>query len=330
MLTPEQIIEKAIIQTSDMTGGTDGGLLNPEVANKFVDYVIDESVMKNNARMMKIAPDQKYIDKVSVGTRVAMAHTQATTTSTRRGVSTERITVTCKPIMVPWEISQETLARNIEGDDFEDHVAKMMSTQLANDLEELFITGDTGSSDTYLALMDGWAALASSGGHIHDAGRIQLNDIDNAKTAFGGALRVMPTKFTRKLADLRYFCGNTIYYDYIDALSSRATSLGDKALSERLKLTPYSVPLVNVPTIPTDLSYSSPTYSDNSYILLTHYANLIVAIEVQYAGSRNGITLLKDRDIYANTKQYCMHLSTGCQIQEDDAVVYVENIRASQ
>lgn len=328
MLTPEQLIEKAIIQTTDMSGGTEGGLLQPEVANKFVDYVIDISVMKNNARMEKIAPDQKYIDKVSVGSRVAEPKTQATTTSTRRGISTERVTITCKQIIVPWEISKETLARNIEGESFEDHVAKMMATALSNDLEELFITGDTDSTDTFIALADGWAKLASSGGHVYDAARKDLDDVSDAKTVFGNMIREMPNKFKRNRKDLRFFCGVNVAQDYIDALAARATSLGDKALAERFTLTPFGIELIEVPMLPTNLSYSSPTYSDNSYIILTHYQNLIVAFEVQYAGSQSGIELLKDVDIYKNTREYCLHLSAGCAIQEDDAVVYAENVKS--
>jgi len=336
MLTPEQLIEKAIIQTTDMTGDTSGGLLQPEIANKFVDYVIDISVMKNNARMEKIAPDQKYIDKVAVGSRVAEPKTQATTTTTRRGITTERVTITCNPIIVPWEISRETLARNIEGEKFEDHVAKMMATALANDLEELFITGDTSSTDEFLALADGWAQLASDGGHVYDAERRSLDTVDatngvitDARTIFGNMIRSMPNKFKRNRANLRFFCGTNVAQDYIDALSTRATALGDNALAKRFTLTPFGIELVEVPTIPTDLSYQSPTYSDNSYIILTHYQNLIVAFEVQYAGTRAGIQLLKDVDIYANTRQYCLHLSAGCAIQENDAVVYAENVESS-
>lgn len=328
MMTPEQLIQKAIIQTSDMTGGTAGGLLQPDIANKFIDFVIDLSVMKNNARMEKITPDQKYIDKVAVGTRVAEPKTQATTTTTRRGITTERVTITCKPIIVPWEISRETLARNIEGNSFEDHVAKMMATQLSNDLEELFITGDTDSSDEFLALADGWAKLASENANIYDAERLDLNDVSDAKTVFGNMIRLMPSKFKRSRGHLRFFCGENVYQDYIDALSARATALGDNALQKRLNLTPFGIQLIDVPTIPTNQSYNSPTYNDNSYIMLTHYQNLIVAFEVQYAGSRSGIELLKDVDIYKNTKEYALHLSAGCQIQENTAVVYAQNVKS--
>lgn len=328
-MTPEELIEKAIIQTTDMDGTGEGGLLQPEIANMFVDYVIDVSVMKNSARMVKIAPDQKYIDKVAVGNRVAEPKTQATTTSTRRGITTERVTITTKPIIVPWEISKETLARNIEGESFEDHVARMMATALSNDLEELFITGDTTSSDEFIAMADGWAKLASTGGHVYDAGRLDLDDVSDAKTVFGNMIREMPNKFKRNRSELRFFMGTNVAQDYIDALSARATSLGDKALSERFTLTPFGIELVEVPMLPTNLSYSSPTYSDNSYIILTHYQNLIVAFEVQYAGSQSGIELLKDVDIYKNTRQYCLHLSAGCAIQEDDAVVYAENVKST-
>jgi len=64
-------------------------------------------------------------------------------------------------------------------------------------------------------------------------------------------------------------------------------------------------------------------------MVLTHYENLIVAIEVQYVGGASGIELLKDVDIFANTKQYCLHLSTGCEIQETDATVLSQNVKSS-
>jgi len=327
-MTIEQMLEKAIIQTGDMTGSGKGGLLNPEVANKFVDFVFDISVMKNNARLMKIAPDQKYVDKVAVGSRVAVPKSEATTVSTRRGVTTSRVTITSKPIAVPWEISREVLARNIEGESFEDHVAKMMGTQLGNDLEELFIRGNTGSGDTYLAMMNGWGKLAESG-HLVDAGRVSINTVDNAKTVFGNMIRSMPDKFKRDRSKLRFFCGSNVYQDYIEALSTRATALGDTALVQRLTLTPFGIPLIEVPMIPTNVSYGSPASADNSWIILTHYENLIVAIEVQYVGGASGIELLKDVDIFANTKQYCLHLSTGCEIQETDATVLSQNVKSS-
>jgi len=331
MWTAKQLLErleKAIIQTSDFTGGSKGGLLPPEIANKFIDFVYDMSKLKNNARLLKIAPDQKYIDKVAVGSRVAVPKSEAVKVTQRRGVSTERITITTKPIAVPWEISRETLARNIEGEKFEDTVARLMATQLSNDLEELFIDGDINSSDLYLALMDGWGKIAD-GGHIVDGNRKSLQTLDDARKIFGDMIRAMPKKFMRDRKQLRFIAGTNIVQDYIDALSTRATALGDQALQQRITLTPFGIPLVEIPLLPTNKSYGSPASNDNSFILLTHFQNLIAAVEVQYAGGAIGIELLKDTDIFGNTKQYCMHLSQGCQMQELDALVKAVNVRSS-
>ena len=331
MWTAKQLLErleKAIIQTSDFSGGSKGGLLPPEIADKFVDYVYDMSKLKNNARLMKITPDQKHIDKVAVGSRVALPKSEAVKVTERRGVSTERITINTKPIAVPWEISRETLARNIEGESFEDTVARLMATQLANDLEELFIQGDTGSSDPYLALLDGWGKLAD-GGHVVDAGRKCLATLGDARKIFGDMIRSMPKKFLRDRSELRFIAGTNVVQDYIDALSERATALGDQALQQRITLTPFGIPLIEIPLLPTNQTYGSPAASDNSFILLTHFQNLITAIEVQYAGSATGIELLKDTDIFGNTRQYCMHLSQGCALQEKDAMVKAVNLRSS-
>jgi len=325
-MTIAEMLEKATIKTSDLAAG---GLLTPETAAKFVDYVYDESVLKNNARLEKITPDQKYIDKVAVGARVAVPKEEAVDPTTRRGVTTSRVTLQTHAIAVPWAISRETLARNIEGEDFEDHVAKMMATALGNDLEELFITGDTvAGADPYLKLLDGWGKLALSG-HVYDAERKTLSTLADARAVFSGLIKSLPTKFRRRRDDLRFFVGSDVYQDYVDALSTRATGLGDAALQQRLTLTPFGIPLIEIPLLPTDVPYGSPAVDDNSYILLTHWQNLITAIEVQYTGSATGIELLKDMDIYANVREFCMHLSATCNIQETDAIAIATNVKRS-
>jgi hypothetical protein len=139
----------------------------------------------------------------------------------------------------------------------------------------------------------------------------------------------MPKKFLRDRSELRFIAGTNVVQDYIDALSERATALGDQALQQRITLTPFGIPLIEIPLLPTNLTYGSPASSDNSFILLTHFQNLITAIEVQYAGSATGIELLKDTDIFGNTRQYCMHLSQGCALQEKDAMVKAVNLRSS-
>ena len=60
MLTIDELISKATdpIKQTDFTGGTSGGLLKVSIANKFIDQVVDESKLKNNARILKVRPMQ--------------------------------------------------------------------------------------------------------------------------------------------------------------------------------------------------------------------------------------------------------------------------------
>ena len=43
--------------------------------------------------------------------------------------------------MVPWELSDEFVTENLEGENVEDTIMRLMATQLSNDLEELYIQG---------------------------------------------------------------------------------------------------------------------------------------------------------------------------------------------
>lgn len=329
-LTHEEILAKATdpIKSTDFTGGTSGGLLKVSIAKKFIDQVYDESVLKNNVRLLKIAPDQHEIPRVSVGTRVAVPKSEATDPETRRGITTQYMTITCKPITVPWSISGRALARNIEGPAFEDTVANMMAKQLGNDLEELFVEGDTDSTDTYLALVDGWLKLAEDNANVYDAERKGLDTINNARLVLSTAIKTMPTKYRRRLSELRFLVPANVFQDYVYALSVNNSQLQAAALQGEIVLKPFGVPMIPIPLMPSNGIYGSPASYDNANILLTHMDNLVVGVEVQYAGSGSGIVVLKDQDIYAYTKEFAMHLSVGCTIQEPEGVVIVQNVKS--
>src|SRR5690606_38884303 len=128
-----------------------------------------------------------------------------------------------------------------EGDNIEDTVVRMMTTQTANDMEEGMINGnklgpaalqgdliDGGSTtqyvkDTFLGLMDGWSLLADSGNVVDAAGaNIGLGVV-------GRAIRALPTKFRRNKAALRWFMSPDLAQLYLEKLTTRATAKGDAA-----------------------------------------------------------------------------------------------------
>jgi len=251
----EELVRKAVIVSGDLATS---GKLNPKQADRFLDYIIDESVLKNNARIVRFRNEQLIIDKIGIGTRAAVPKTEAVDPGVRRGISTSKVTLTPQSIMVPFEIGDEFKEINIEGDAVKDHLMKMFGRQLANDTEELALNGDTNGhavleseyvsggdatkyvKDAYLGMFDGWNRLGD-GANVYDAAGASIG-----LGVFGGMLRKMPTKFRRDKRNLRFFMSPDLAQLYIEKLATRSTMLGDKS-AEGATHTPYGVPIVEVP-----------------------------------------------------------------------------------
>lgn len=236
-ISNEDIVSKAAI-TADAIAAS--GKLNNAQSDRFIDFVIDETVLKDNARIVRFRNENLEIDKIGVGRRVAVPKSEAVDPQVRRGITTSKVTLTPKELCVPFEIGDSFRELNIEGDSIEETIIRLMATQLANDLEDLYINGnvlgpavpqsdilENGSSDevkdAYLALVDGWSILAD-GSNIVDA---QGQNI--GLSIFSKAIRAMPTKFRRNRSALRWFISPDLWQLYLEKLSTRATALGDDA-----------------------------------------------------------------------------------------------------
>lgn len=258
-ISNEELIAKAVITTDALAAS---GKLSDAQSNVFIDYVVDESVLKDNARVVKFRNENLNIDKIGVGGRVAYPKAEAQDPGHRRGVSTSQVQLTPKEIIVPFEIGDLFREVSIETpESIEDHIIKMMAKQMANDMEEMYILGDTvgpavleseyhdgGSStqyvkDGFLALANGWSRLAD-GANVVDAQGANIG-----LSIFGQTMRAMPTKFRRNKSALRWFMSPDLAQLYREKLSTRATALGDSAAGGG-EHGPYGVRMVEVPLWP--------------------------------------------------------------------------------
>jgi hypothetical protein len=255
MPTNEELIQKAVITTDALASA---GKLNPAQSDRFLDYVINETVLRNNARIIRFRNETLEIDKIGIGTRAAFPKTEAKDPGIRRGINTSKVVLQPREVIVPVEIGDNFREVNIEGENVEDHIMKMFATQFANDLEELAIVGDTlgpaiiegdykpgGDAakhvkDGYLALHNGWLRIADDG-HSYDAAGANIG-----LSVFGAMLRQLPTKFRRNKSQLRFFMSPDLSQLYVEKLSTRATALGDQAAGGSAH-TPYGVKIVEVP-----------------------------------------------------------------------------------
>lgn len=258
--TTEELIQKAVITTDALAAA---GKLNPIQANKFLDYVIDQTSFKNHARIVRMDVGESWeIDKIGVGKRAAMPQTEAKDMNTRRGVTTSKILLTPQTYVVPFEIGDLFKEFNIEGASIEDHIVKMMATQGANDMEELAVLGDTTGpaavegdivegghatqvvKDSFLATQDGYLRLADSGNiYDHAAAAIGVQ-------FWGGMIRKLPTKFRRNYSKLRFFVSPDMAQLWREKTAARGTPLGDSVLGASTELKPFGIPMIEAPLMP--------------------------------------------------------------------------------
>ena len=239
-VTNQDLIQKGII-TADALAAA--GKLGPKQAEQFIDFVVDQTSLKGRVRgpvHERVAGDRQ--DRR--GRRVPCPRPRPWP-EVRRGIQTSKVTLAPKEIVVPFEIGDNFLELNLEGKSVEERIIRMMATQFANDIAELYLRGavlgeaalegdliEGGSGtqyikDNYLALFDGWLRLADRG---H---RVDLEGGQVGSGVFSKLLNAMPNKFKRDRANLRFLTSPELEQDFRQHVATRQTAAGDAALSAR-------------------------------------------------------------------------------------------------
>lgn len=255
-MTNEEIVAKAIITTDALAAA---GLLGDEQADQFIDYVIDVTELRGSVRVVRFRAQNLDIDKIGVGQRVTVPKSEARDPGIRRGVTTSKVTLTPQELMTPFEISDNFAENNLQGEDVEDTIIRMMATQTANDIEEMLVNADVlgparleddlepgGSTtqvirDPLMRLMDGWLRLMDSG-NVYDATGASIS-----LRVFSAIIRTLPVKFRRTRRNLRFFISMDLEQLWREKVSARMTAKGDDAMASSSPIPVFGVPLIPVP-----------------------------------------------------------------------------------
>jgi hypothetical protein len=224
----DNLLEK-VIESTQIGNPAGTGLLQPEQANRFIDYMWDATVLGSQVRSIRMRSTEMDIDRIGVGQRLLRGAVEAVDTGENQGVIFSKISLSTKKLRLDWELSTESLEDNLEGDSLEDHIARLMATQAGNDLEDLAINGDRGSSDPLLKVFDGWRQIA-----LHGAGAERYSEgaahvVDHAggalnRAAANKALKAMPRKFMQRRNQLKFFTGSNLIQDYLFNLVEDASA----------------------------------------------------------------------------------------------------------
>mgnify|MGYP000243997353 CR=1 FL=1 len=291
------------------------GILRPEQARRFIDYVWDATTLANDGRRVTMRANTMELEKVNVGERVVRAANQGDASFTNAGATFSKVELTTKKLRLDWEVSSEALEDNIEGGALEDHLVRLMTTAFGNDLEDLAINGDTAqNSDPFLGIQDGFIAKANNDGFANEA--LVSAGADWTTEDMQAMILALPRRYRALQTGLKFYAGtdtfanivknNGTVFDSIGSTeSARGSYLGGVAqtVGGARQTRVLGVPVLEVPYYPAD------------YVDLTFPQNRIW-------GFQRDITVNRFYVPKKDTIEYTVFVRFGINWEEQDAIAF--------
>lgn len=306
MNSNRNIVNKAgTIETSVVTSG----LLQPFQAKKFLQQTFEATPLMQAVRHVTRAEKSGEIDKIGIGRRKLRGKVENTDDGYRAQPEFGVIRYQTVPVRLPWEITEETIRQNIEGENFETVVTNLMTQQLGVDAEDLLINGDeaTASSDPdydFLKLNDGIKKLITNGGHVVDVSGSTEMEME----MFYKAVASVPNRFNN--GRLRWLMSPTRAQQWELFLLNKVINQGG-VVPEALYKSPVAIPSMQVPNLSDDV------------VILAEPQNLVnvntYAIKIRKdAASKDAIMLDK--------RFYVIHFDFDVVIEELDATAIITGL----
>jgi hypothetical protein len=307
--------------------GTPGGILAPEQARRFIDYVWDATVLAKDGRRVTMRANTMEIEKVNVGERVIRAAAQAQPDFTNAGATFTKVELTTKKIRLDWEVSTESLEDNIEGGALEDHLVRLMTNAFANDIEDLAINGVGSGNDAFLSIMPGFVTQVNqvAGNDAHEAAVTVANN-EWTTAHMQSIILAMPRKYRALKSNLKFYAGTDAFQGIVKNNGTLADAVAE-AFATRTAGTPANrqdyldgsaqtfgnsrttrVLGVDVLEVP---------YYPAGYVDLTFPSNRVW-------GFQRDITVNREYRAKKDTIEYTVFVRFGIQWEELDAVAYAD------
>jgi hypothetical protein len=304
--------------------GTPGGILAPEQARRFIDYVWDATVLAKDGRRVTMRANTMELEKVNVGERVIRAAAQAQPDFTNAGATFTKVELTTKKIRLDWEVSTESLEDNIEGGALEDHLVRLMTNAFANDIEDLAINGD-GSTGAFLSIMEGFTHKVQNDGDAHEAVVTVTGDAWTTDV-MQDIILAMPRKYRAIKSNLKFYAGTDVFQGIVKNNGTLADAIAEAFSpaiggTERNRQTYLDGGAQTFGTARTTrvlgIDVQEVPYYPDGYIDLTFPSNRVW-------GFQRDITVNREYKPKKDTIEYTVFVRFGIQWEEQDAVAWAD------
>lgn len=300
-----EVINKATTTTETLASG---GKLTNEQARVFVQQTFEKTALGGLIRHVQREARAGEIDKIGIDRRILRAKTENTDDQYRVSPLHSKIEYSTTAVRLPWEITEEALRENIEGQNYEAVVTGLMTAQMGVDREDLLINGDTSTASSaadydFLKVNDGWIKLINANGHT--VNRTSVDSGNMSAGVFYSALLAMPDKFQD--GNLRWLMAPSRKTKWEQYLVEQAVTHGG-AVTDGMINNPAGIPAVSVPNFPTDK------------ILLVNPQNLICVdtYNVIIRKTTEGMNA-----VMLDKRFYVVHFDFDAVVEEYDATVLV-------
>ena len=242
-----QIVKDAgTITTSIVTSG----LLQPYQAKQFLKQTFDATPFIGAIRHVTRTERKGEIDKIGVGRRLLRRKIENTDDGNRAKPKFGQISYSCNPVRLPWEITEDTLRENSEGEGFETTVTNLMTTQIGVDTEDLIINGDETTPEDdpdydFLKLDNGVIKQISDEGHVLDFSGAEEMELE----MFYKTVASIPNKYNT--GNLRWLMSPTRAQQWELFLLEKTINNGG-VVPESLYKSPVAIPSMPVPNLADD------------------------------------------------------------------------------
>jgi HK97 family phage major capsid protein len=223
-----EIIQKADFVLADLAAG---GLLNPQQTDQFIRTLIDQPTILAVCRTVAMKSPEMKVNKIGFGSRILQAAVENTYAANTVSPDLGQVILNTSEVIAEVHLTYDVIEDNIEGGNvntplqtgaggIHQTIVDLIAERAALDLEELAINGNTTSADPYLAMQNGFLALAT-------ANTVNVGSVFD-KDAVKQALKTMPTKYLRNRSALQHFVSVDNETEIRDQYASRNTPLGDQ------------------------------------------------------------------------------------------------------
>jgi hypothetical protein len=327
-------IGDALRKAAITTGTAADAMLAPGQATSFIRRVSDADPFGQAIRVEPRDRPSGSVEKIGVAAGLIRAAVENADDGYRAAPTFGNVPYQVVGVRLPWEITNQFLRYNIEGQSAEDTIWNLMTGAFGRDLSRLDLLGDTGSGDPSLSIDDGLLKYfaTNASGNIHRVncanGTIGVT-WPNKKILFA-LQEAMPEKYRAgalqegqadnlaaygATTSLRWLASPAVVDEWVEYLTDRVTPGGDALLAGGgpLAVAPLGIPWMRIPNFP------------SNRIVLSNPQNFVRIVTTQIERYRVGPET--DWELATRRKRgYVFFLDRDIVTEEDDAVVDGYNV----